>query len=161
MPVKLTPIQKTAQEVLRTMMLDYFREIDPEKVVVDNGEERLDYPYFATYWTDEKRAPFFIQHDEDVVGFVLVNDWIIHHSFAANHSIAEFYIAPPFRRKGVGAAAAEVVFSSLPGKWEIRQSTTNLPAVAFWRRTIRDFTGGRYQEIKSVKEQENIQLFTS
>ncbi len=144
-------------------MLDYFKEIALEKVIFEDGRESIDYPYLATYWTDEKRMPFFICKDQQTIGFVLVNDWILDKAFAAERSIAEFYVAPSFRRKSVGKKAVHALFSKYKGKWEVKQYAENTPAVAFWRSSIAEFTEGNFQEVSvsNKGEAEIVQLFTT
>jgi len=63
------------------------------------------------------------------------------------YSIAEFYVVPSARGKGVGESAAKLVFRQFSGNWEVAQMETNIPAIHFWRKTIRAFTKGRYEEI--------------
>ena len=47
---------------------------------------------------------------------------------------------------GVGAQAARYIFDQFRGKWEVGQMPLNLPAQAFWRRTIAEYTQGRFVE---------------
>jgi predicted acetyltransferase len=49
-------------------------------------------------------------------------------------SIAGFWVAPPLRRGGLGAALALAVVAHHPGAWEIGFQQDNAAAGAFWRR---------------------------
>jgi len=60
--------------------------------------------------------------------------------------MTEFFIARPLRRRGVGRAAVRLLFDRFAGDWLVTQSRRNAPAVAFWRRVIAQYSGGRYQE---------------
>jgi predicted acetyltransferase len=60
--------------------------------------------------------------------------------------MTEFFIARPLRRRGVGRAAVRLLFDRFAGDWLVTQSRRNVPAVAFWRRVIAQYSGGRYQE---------------
>ena len=60
--------------------------------------------------------------------------------------MTEFFIARPLRRRGVGRAAVRLLFDRFAGEWLVTQSRRNAPAVAFWRRVIAQYSGGRYQE---------------
>lgn len=163
MAIELVPIKQTERPVLEALMLAYFKEIDPAKIITENGREYIDYPYLASYWTDEKRIPYFIHHDQQPVGFVLINDWIVEKEFSAKRSIAEFYVIPPFRRGGIGQEVVQTLFSKLSGKWEVRQSEKNTTAVSFWRSVIDRFTDGIFTEVShhDAGETEIIQLFTA
>lgn len=48
----------------------------------------------------------------------------------------EFYVVPSFRRLGVGAQFAYLLFSTYPGEWEIKQIDGATDAVRFWRKTL-------------------------
>ncbi|MBR0140398.1 MAG: GNAT family N-acetyltransferase [Firmicutes bacterium] len=89
------------------------------------------YGYFEEYFTDPKRKAFFILSDERLAGFAMVNPY----SFTGrktDHVMAEFTVFPVFRRKGVASKAAGLIFSSFPGRWEIKYNTKNTPAGALW-----------------------------
>jgi len=49
-------------------------------------------------------------------------------------TIAGFWVAPPLRRSGLGAALAVEVLTRHPGPWEIGFQHDNAAAGAFWRR---------------------------
>jgi len=55
--------------------------------------------------------------------------------------MAEFFVLRRYRRLGVGLKAAHLVWSRLPGKWEIRVITQNQNAVRFWERAVEEFAG--------------------
>ena len=65
---------------------------------------------------------------------------------AANFSMAEFFIARPWRRRGVGQEAVRLIFDRFSGRWHIMEYLRNPQAVAFWRRVVSAYTDGRYQE---------------
>jgi len=62
------------------------------------------------------------------------------------YRMAEFYVVPSSRRRGVGRMAAQLIFSRFAGQWEISEAMSNLPAVTFWRETVNGYTRGRYDE---------------
>ena len=133
-------LDESKKEILIELMIQYFEEVAPEKVTLTKAGKYLDYPYLDQYWTDKNRSIFEITVDEDMIGFAMVNDWVIYKKYNANRSIAEFYIHPEWRRKSIGSEIAVALFSRFKGKWEIRQSADNKVAIKFWRRTIEQFT---------------------
>ncbi len=159
MKIELVKIQLDEKPQLELMLLDYFKEIDTSKIQTGGEGEQLDYPYLDLYWKDENRIPLKIKREDSVVGFVLINDWIICETFKAEKSIAEFYIRPAYRRKGIGQKVAFELFKKYKGKWELRESRTNLSAIKFWRSIIGSYTNDHFEEIKT--EEELIQLFES
>jgi len=89
----------------------------------------LEYPHLARYWDDPDRIPYLIRDDGREVGFVLVR----HHAQTSSHELAEFYLAPAWRRRGLGSAAARAVFDRHPGWWHLQILAENAAAQAFWR----------------------------
>ena len=53
---------------------------------------------------------------------------------AEQRTIAAFWVAPPLRRSGLGAALALAVVARHPGPWEIGFQHDNVGARGFWRR---------------------------
>ncbi len=60
--------------------------------------------------------------------------------------VVEFYILPCFRKKGFGKLLAFALFDLFPGPWQVRQIPTAKEAIAFWRATIHEYTGGNFKE---------------
>ncbi len=77
----------------------------------------------------------------------------------ADYRMAEFFIARPHRRRGIGRAAVPLILDRFAGRWEIEESLRNAAAVSFWRRTVARYTGGRYEE--RVSGSEVRQIFVS
>jgi GNAT superfamily N-acetyltransferase len=74
-------------------------------------------------------------------------------------SMAEFFIARPWRRRGIGAQAVRLILDRFTGRWLISELLRNDTAVRFWRRVVGAYTGGAYQE--SVVDGEVRQRFQS
>jgi predicted acetyltransferase len=65
---------------------------------------------------------------------------------ATEFSMAEFFIARPWRRRGIGAQAVRMLFDRFDGQWLISEHVSNSTAVTFWRRVVTAYTHGKYQE---------------
>src|ERR1700691_4790911 len=50
------------------------------------------------------------------------------------YSMAEFFIARPWRRRGIGAQAVRLLLDRFTGQWLITEHLINAVAVKFWRR---------------------------
>ena len=159
MKIIIKPILINEREELETLMVDYFKEINPSKII----NNQLDYPYLDDYWNEKSRIPLFIELENEIVGFVLINDFTLYEPFNAIQSIAEFYIKPPFRRQNIGKETAFLLFNKYKGKWEIKQDVNSHGAQTFWRTIIEEFTKGDYQEIyyDENNEKATIQLLRS
>jgi predicted acetyltransferase len=62
------------------------------------------------------------------------------------YSMAEFFIARQWRRRGIGAQAVRLLLDRFTGQWLITEHLLNAAAVKFWRRVVAAYTGSRYQE---------------
>ena len=92
-------------------------------------------------------------------GFALVTVKPFPHMAAdADVRMAEFFVAQPYRRRGIGRAAALETLKSFPGTWTVEELVGNAAAIAFWREVIAEATGGNYTEHEPAGE--IVQRFT-
>jgi predicted acetyltransferase len=138
MNISLIPIPQEDKKALAGILSEYQKELLGEN-------SPSEYKYLDSYWESADRFPFFIALDGKRVGFVFVNGYTLVIKNA--QSIAEFYIAKEFRKKGIGRIAAIKTFELFPGKWEIREMKDNIVAQGFWRKVISDYTNNEYAEI--------------
>jgi predicted acetyltransferase len=64
----------------------------------------------------------------------------------AARDIKDFFILRRFRHKGVGDALAKHLWDTSPAEWLVRVLAANSPAASFWRRTVRSYSSGLYEE---------------
>jgi predicted acetyltransferase len=103
--------------------------------------------YLNTYWQEDGRYPFLVRVDGKLAGFVLVSRLPGKGAQGEEvHSIAEFFVMRKYRGLGVGRWVAFQVFDRFPGEWRVEEMSVNLPAQAFWRRVIGEYTAGAYVE---------------
>jgi predicted acetyltransferase len=105
------------------------------------------------WWENDTLFPFLIRVDEQIAGFALVAT-PPYVSKGRDYRLNEFFILRRYRQRGIGLAAATAVFDRLHGAWEVGWLPTNLPAAAFWRKTIERYTQGRYQEGRVMESAE-------
>jgi predicted acetyltransferase len=101
----------------------------------------------ASWFADSSAQILTILHNDQPVGFAMVR---IGQPLATRTSIdfsmAEFFIARDWRRRGVGQEAVRLIFDRFSGRWHIMEYLRNPGAVSFWRRVVNSYTEGRYQE---------------
>ena len=102
------------------------------------------YRYLDHYWTEADRHPYLIRVAGQIAGFALVNRHGV--SGEDRWTIAEFFVLKKYRGQGVGEYAAAHVFDLRPGKWEVGQLAAHPGSHTFWRKVIRRYTNGRYEE---------------
>jgi predicted acetyltransferase len=112
---------------------------------------RYNYKYRDNYWMEANRHPFFIKTEDKIAGFVLVNLKDPEVTEQDVHSIAEFFILKKYRNQGVGKSAVGKVFDMFPGNWRVVILSKNVVAQQFWRKVIKEYTDGKYQEILGEK----------
>jgi predicted acetyltransferase len=101
---------------------------------------------FEPYWTDPRRHPQFVRVDGKLAGFVLVHQKSRITGDENTWDLDQFFVMRKYRRRGVGQSVATRVFEMFRGPWEVREVHSNLPAIAFWRRVIGNFTAGNFKE---------------
>ena len=111
------------------------------------------------YWVDDH--PFVATVGGRYAGFALVDSAV--RIGTEGHWMDQFFVLRKYRGRGIGRRLARAAFAALPGRWEVGQMPANLPAQAFWRRVIGEYTGGRYREheVSGRGWQGIIQVFES
>lgn len=109
---------------------------------------------FKHYFEDPTRKAFLIKVNEDLAGFVLLNQ--IGRLPETQWNMGEFFILGRFQGKHIGRNVAQQIWNLHPGLWEVSVIPDNLPALSFWRSAIADYTQGLYSErIMSVNHDEH------
>ncbi|MEP7004782.1 MAG: GNAT family N-acetyltransferase [Sphingomonas bacterium] len=92
------------------------------------------YPLDA-WWREPDHIPLLVKVGGFLTGFALLNA-TSHTGASLDRNMAEFFIVRKYRRSGVGTAAARMIFSRYPGRWETAVARANHGALAFWRAAI-------------------------
>lgn len=116
----------------------------------ENG--RFGYKNLSLYWSEPSRFPLLIKVDGRLAGFVLVKQGSEISGDAKTWDIAEFFVLPGYRRRGVGTVTAHQVWRQFPGAWEVRVMESNGAARSFWERAIAAFTGGSVPSVRVEKD---------
>ncbi len=94
---------------------------------------------------DRSAALLTILDDQQPVGFAMVARET-QASRLADFRMAEFFVARPSRRRGIGRSAIRLIFDRFAGRWEIVEYSRNPGAVSFWRQVVSTYTRGDYRE---------------
>jgi predicted acetyltransferase len=155
MNIETVPARDDDLAVVRNLFALYAHDISEFGGWDVNPEGKFDIPTgVANYWNgslaegsrwraDWRGFPFLVHVDSMLAGFALVK------RIATNPEIfdmGEFFVLRKFRRRGVGKQAARRLFARHPGRWEVRELPSNMPAQGFWRRIIADYTQGDFSE---------------
>ncbi len=132
--ITLLPAPLSARPVLRALLHEYLTELAAGADVSARAAVAGPYAWFDAYWIERSRHPFLIRRGDQVLGFALVRDQESTGTDACQ--VAEFYVAPPYRRRGVGREAARVLFCLFPGPWTLRVQHGDARAEHFWLAAI-------------------------
>ena len=137
------------REWIRSVYRDYLSELSVAKSglfpALGEWDARED-EFLAGWFSDLRAHPFVILSNADRCGFALVTRTIGREQTRRQHRLAEFFVVRSARRRGVGKAAAMLVFNRFGGDWEVVEDEENRAALVFWRRVLAELTGGRYRE---------------
>jgi predicted acetyltransferase len=99
-------------------------------------------------WFDDRTAQVLtILYSVEPVGFAMVRRRAPSAAgAAAEFSMAEFFVARQWRRRGIGAQAVRLLFDRFNGQWLITEHVRNTGAVKFWRGVVTAYTQGRFEE---------------
>lgn len=113
---------------------------------VDIGDDgRFGYEPLPLYWSEpDRRFAFLIRAGGRLAGFALATRGSPATSDPLDLDVAEFFILRRYRRTGIGARAAWLLWNRLPGHWVVRVSQLNAAGLAFWEPTIATYTSGAY-----------------
>ncbi len=101
----------------------------------------------ARWFGDRSSFPMIILQGNEPVGFAMVAKGSAYPvQPRIDYRMAEFFIARPRRRLGIGKTAVQLILSRFAGRWEITEFQRNASAVNFWRRVVANYTSGKYQE---------------
>lgn len=146
MNVEVVPAAESDKAIVANLMQLYLYEFPYIDHLEVGDDGRFTYHYFDRYWSEEGRYPFLIRAEQRLAGFALVIERRLLEPGTEGHAMAEFFVLRKYRRRGIGEAAARVLFEEFPGRWWVAQHAENVAAQTFWRTIIGRYTGGRYAE---------------
>jgi predicted acetyltransferase len=91
-------------------------------------------------------AVYLARVDQVLAGFGVVGSaekWL---GEPAVRDVKDFFVLRRHRRHGVGDALAAHLWDQFRAEWLVRVLVPNEPALSFWRRAVRAYTGGRFDE---------------
>lgn len=98
------------------------------------------YPYLDNYWEEAFRFPYIFYADDELAGLALVrkdrDKW----------QVAEFYVLPEFRRRGLAMKCAEDIFRIQTGGWAIAFNKHNNPSRQLWKKLADKLAEGDIKE---------------
>jgi len=165
--VEIHPARPDEMPTLRNLFVAYFYDLsqyDPNLIINEHG-----LPMWApsggpgprthdecapfNWWIRDCCLPYLVRADGKLAGFLHVCADPDHLDPDVDFQLLDFYIAPPFRGKGVGRQAARLAFDAHRGRWQVFQLARNSPALAFWHKIIAEYTGNDHKNLDDGTQQ--------
>lgn len=109
----------------------------------------------ANWWVRDTGEHYIVRVDGNPAGFVIILDRSSNVlAEGVDYELMDFYIAPKYRRGGIGRQAARLAFELHHGRWQVFQLARNAPAIAFWHQVIAEYTGGNYDDLDGGVQQQ-------
>jgi predicted acetyltransferase len=144
--IAVVRVAEEQRPVLRHL-IDLYAYDFSEMLGLDLEEDgRFRYHDLGPYWREPWRHPLLVRVDGKLAGFALVHERSRLNGEDGIRDMAEFFILRRYRRQGTGARVAAELFDRFAGSWEIRVRSANAAALAFWRRVVDRYSGGRFKE---------------
>jgi predicted acetyltransferase len=105
------------------------------------------------WWVRGRCEAYVIRLGEKPAGFVHILRDKRHLAQGVDQELLDFYVAPKYRRQGVGREAARLAFDLYPGTWQVHELARNEPALRFWHLIIEEYTGGNYEDLDNGTQQ--------
>lgn len=149
MTLTLTPVSPAEHTLLRNLYPLYLHDLSEFGGGYTLDAEGLWQPDYLPHWLSGKEGfhPLLFRLEERPVGFAFVGRPPFPFMTAGrDFHLSEFFVLRGERRHGVGRQAAFALFDRFRGEWELSQLPSNQGAIAFWRRVIGEYMGGRFED---------------
>ncbi len=146
MPITLEAIAPEELPALRNLWELYVHDFSEFVGREPGSDGRFETDRTFAAWTAPPLELLWIRREGRVAGFVFLRPCSHLDGDPGVSDMAQFFVLRAHRRAGVGRTAAALAFARRPGRWEVRETASNLPAQRFWRRTIADLTSGTFEE---------------
>jgi predicted acetyltransferase len=148
MNVTIEEITIDEKEILRNLLEKYNYEFSQYENHDINKLGLYGYPYLDYYWTEKNRFSFFIKVNNNLAGFMMINE-DQEYNIKVNYIISEFFILYKYRRRGIGKYAVNYILNKFKGKWQLKYHPKNIVSEKFWINVINNYTEGKYEVIKN------------
>jgi predicted acetyltransferase len=168
MNVTLTLAVGQETQIVKNMFTAYFFDLsqyDPNLVINEYGlptwlpfglpgPKTLPECAEFNWWIRDECELYLIQVDGNPAGFTIILTNIDHLAEGVEVEILDFYIAPKYRRQGVGRLAALAAFETHHGRWQVFQLAKNAPAITFWHQIIAEYTNSNYESLEEGTQEQ-------
>lgn len=153
MDIRLTPSKMVSSPELLQLLQDYLRELSAWSGQKPDADDHFDYPYLDHYKNPDRELLLIeasvVEGTWQTIGFAMIRTEQDGMSDAGVRELAEYYIKPDARRRGVGFRALALLLQDRPGQWQLGVFPENQTAVAFWQSSL-DVLGSEIEVVPPV-----------
>ncbi len=117
------------------------------------GPQTTDEFITFNWWIRDTCFPYLMRVEGNPAGFVIICSNKKHLPKEVDYELMDFYIAPKYRRQGVGKQAAYRAFDLYRGRWVVYQLEKNVLARRFWQSVMAGYTNGHYENLDGGTQQ--------
>jgi len=151
--IKLIKAQDSHKAALKNMFQLYLHDLSEYTMNLDvNADGIFESNDVDTFYEQDALIPMMIEHNETIIGFVLLN-MPPYAPLGYDYWINDFFILRKFRGQGLGKLVASELFSEYKGKFAMVQLKKNNVAINFWKKVLVE-NGLKYEEKEVVDEGE-------
>lgn len=137
--------------IIKNLLQPYLEELSQYEPCTKNKKGEYEYKYLDQYWSNETRFPFLLYYKGEIAGFAFVR------IVDGTYSVAEFYIKPQLRLRGIGFTCAQDIIERFKGNWFIEFYKENT-ARLFWRKVAETQTAGNIEEHESSETHDCLEF---
>src|SRR5947209_14625718 len=113
MNVEIRQATKAEQAQIEELLNDYLAELSEHRDACVGATCAAEYRYLKDYWSDSNRFPFTLWANTELAGFAFVCR--TKQDQQPVFQLAEFFVKPKYRRRGIGMAAVTNIWRRFPG----------------------------------------------
>jgi predicted acetyltransferase len=167
MPITLARTSAETRHIAANLFTAYFYDLSQydDQIVINAhglpvwepfglpGPRTLDECAPYNWWVRDQCEIYLVLADGSPAGFVIIAAGLAHIPEGIDFELQDFYIAPRYRRRGIGRIAARLAFELHHGAWVVYQLERNHPARVFWQGVVNEYTGGQYENLDGGTQQ--------
>jgi predicted acetyltransferase len=152
--IDVVPVAAHEADVLTQLyelyLYDFAEHDGTGRQVADDG--RFGESDVERFLSMPQSSALLIRVDQKLAGFCMLKRGSALAGDMGAMDVAEFFVLRNHRRQGVGRAAATLLWKQHPGRWIVRVGAHNQRALAFWTRTVADYTHGQHTQEVLVQD---------
>ncbi len=141
----ITSVGPEADELLTNLFELYLHDM-AEWLRFENLDSLGLYHYDMSVHHEAGDEVYLLKKGNQPAGFAIVGSGEKHGGGEGSHDIDEFFVTRIYRHSGIARTLSRHVWNLHSGSWTIRVYEGNKPAIAFWQKTIAEYTNNNYTE---------------